>query len=128
MDLPIYKKFSIWGSSDHFLEGSLTKKLKSQKIFLVSDPFKKWPALSEIENFPLMPLLIYKKFFNPSQSEQQDGIWPLVVKSDPGWGCPAHRGDPRPKICWAVNPTHEWVKPAKFRQNPRYGPWKVFVA
>ena len=91
---------------------------KSQNFFYTYDPFKKWPALSEIENFPLMPLLIYKKKFIPSQSEQQDRIWPLVVKSDPGWGCPAHRGDPRPKIFWAVNPTHEWVSPAKFRQNP----------
>ena len=34
----------------------------------------------------------------------------------PIWACP------RPKILWVVNPTHEWVKPPKLRQNPRYGP------
>ena len=61
--LPIYKKFSIWGLPDHFLEGSLTKKPKSQNFFLVSDPFKKRSPHSEIENFPLIHLRIYKKIF-----------------------------------------------------------------
>ena len=56
-------KFSIWGSSDHFLKGSLTKKPKSQKIVLVRDPFRKWPLAAKIQNFPLMPLLIYNKKF-----------------------------------------------------------------
>ena len=97
MPLLIYKKFSISGLSDQFLEGSLTKKQKSQNFFYTYDPFKKGLAAPEIENFPLMPLLIYNKKLNPSHFEQQRGFWDLVVKSDPGWGCPAHRGDPRPK-------------------------------
>ena len=70
MHLPSYKKFLISGSPDHFLKGSLTKKLKSQKIILVRDPFKKWPATAKIQNFPLMPLLIYNKNLNPSISER----------------------------------------------------------
>ena len=122
MHLLIYKKFFISGSSNHFLEGSLTKKLKSQKIFLVRDPFKKWLFNDEIQNFPLMPLLIYKKKFCWGQSEQQLFIFILLVKLTLGQVSPAHRGDPRPKLLWVVNPTHGWVKPPKSRQNLRYGP------
>ena len=57
--LPIYRKFFISGLSDHFLEGSLTKKPKSQNLFYSYDPFKKWFYNPKIENFPLMFLLIY---------------------------------------------------------------------
>ena len=55
----INEKFLISGMANHFLKGSLTIKLNSKKIFLVRDPFKKWPGRAEIENFPLMSLLIY---------------------------------------------------------------------
>ena len=46
----------------------------------------------------------------------------LVVTLNLGWGSHAHWVDPRPKLFWLVNPTHGWVKPAKSRQNPCYGP------
>ena len=46
----------------------------------------------------------------------------LLVTLNLGWGSHAHWVDPRPKLFWLVNPTHEWVKPAKSRQNPWYGP------
>ena len=67
ISLLIYKKIFIWGLPDHFLEGSLTKKQKAQKIFLVRDPFKKCLGTPEIENFPLMHLRIHKKYFISSQ-------------------------------------------------------------
>ena len=41
----------------------LLTKVKIQEFFLVSDPFQKWFPSPEIENFPLMHLLRYKKFF-----------------------------------------------------------------
>ena len=109
--LRIYKKFLIDLHSHH---------KNPKKFFYTYDPFKKWFPNPKIENFPLMHLRIYKKKFIPSQSEEQDGFQVLLVKWDLGWGCPAHRGDPRPKILWVVNLTHELVKPPKLRKNRRY--------
>ena len=61
MPLLIYKKFLI---------GLQSHRKNPKKIFYTYDPFKKWFPNPKIENFPLMPLLIYKKKFKPSQSEE----------------------------------------------------------
>ena len=106
--LLIYKKFFVSGLSDHFLEGSLTKKLKSQNFFYSYDPFKKWPVRPEIQNFPLMSLLIYKKKICPGHLEQQLNVFILLVKSDLGRDCPAHKGYPQTKNIVGGQP-HPWV-------------------
>ena len=62
------------------------------------------------------------KFRRILKLEQQVNMLILLVTLNFGRGSHAHWVDPRPKLFWLVNPTHGWVKPAKSRQNPWYGP------
>ena len=62
MPLPIYKKIFVSEVPDHFYFVLQSHTQKAQNFFYTYDPFKKWFYKPIIENFLLMPLLIYKKF------------------------------------------------------------------
>ena len=55
-------KFSILRLSDHFLKGSLSKKIFWAFSFLVSDPSKKWSDNPEMKNFLYINKKINGKF------------------------------------------------------------------
>ena len=61
MPLSIYNKIFFSGLPNHFLIGLQSYRKKPKNFFYTYDPFKKCFATPEIENFPLMPLSIYKK-------------------------------------------------------------------
>ena len=51
------------GVVESFFEEVIGVKIKSQNFFYTYDPSKIWSVNPKNENFPLMPLLIYKKIF-----------------------------------------------------------------
>ena len=116
--LLIYKKFFVSGSES--------------KIFINKVDFGPFAYLVKLlqfgplqKNFLPIFLLSSKKFTMQSKKAVDAVRQDLEFTSKNGpWGgaAPPTRGAPRPKIFWLVNPPHGWVKPPKFRPNPRDGP------